>query len=143
MRQTVPKMQEQKVPADIVAATIAAATSATGAPFGELVHPDAIEAMAVCLLQLDATVLDPVLEDRVVRAFDPTRPIPVPALVLAADPSSPDCVTWPADIARLAETTPHAEVRVISGAGHLIHDELAHRSVVRDAVRSFLDRHSD
>ena len=40
---------------------------------------------------------------------------------------------------RLARRSPGAEVRVIAGAGHLIHNELAHREVVRDAVREFLD----
>ena len=33
---------------------------------------------------------------------------------------------------------PRAEVRVVSGAGHLIHNELAHREIVREAILEFL-----
>ena len=142
MRQSVPMLQEQKVSAEAIVAMLTGAPSATGAPFGELVHGDALEAMAAGLMQLDATVLDPVLEGRVVTAFDQEMPIPVPVLALAADSSSPDAVMRTADIERLAITTPDAEVRVVSGAGHLIHDELTHREVVRDAIRSFVDAHS-
>jgi pimeloyl-ACP methyl ester carboxylesterase len=141
MRESVPMLQEQKVTIDVLVPLIAAIPSATGEPLGEVIHPDAIEATAASLLLLDATVLDPVLEGRVVAAFDPAQPIPVRTLVLAADPSSPDAVVRPADIERLARSSPGAEVRVISGAGHLIHNELAHREVVRDAVRDFLDAH--
>jgi alpha-beta hydrolase superfamily lysophospholipase len=127
------------VPLDELVPLIAALPSATGAPLAEVVHPDAIEATAASLLLLDATVLDPVLEGRVVTAFDPEQPIPVRTLVLAADPASPDAVVRPEDVARLARRSPDAEVRVITGAGHLIHNHLVHREVVRNAVREFLD----
>jgi hypothetical protein len=75
----------------------------------------------------------------VVTAFDPEQPIPVTTLVLAADPASPDAVLRPHDVERLALRSPSAEVRVISAAGHLIHNQLAYRDVVGDAVREFLD----
>jgi esterase len=139
MRDSVPMLQEQKVTIDVLVPLIAAIPSATGAALAEVIHPDAIEATAASLLLLDATVLDPVLEGRVVTAFDPEQPIPVRTLVLAADPASPDAVVRPEDVDRLALRSPGAEVRVISGAGHLIHNELTHREVVRDAIREFLD----
>jgi pimeloyl-ACP methyl ester carboxylesterase len=139
MRDAVPTLQEQKVPIDELVPLIAAIPSASGATLAEVIYPDAIEATAASLLLLDATVLDPVLEGRVVAAFDPEQPIPVRTLVLAADPASPDAVVRPADVERLARRSPDAEVRVISGAGHLIHNELAHREVVRNAIREFLD----
>jgi pimeloyl-ACP methyl ester carboxylesterase len=49
-------------------------------------------------------------------------------------------VTRAADVEQLAATTPHAEVRVMNGSGHLVHDELAHRDEFRAAVLDFLDR---
>jgi pimeloyl-ACP methyl ester carboxylesterase len=139
MRDSVPMLQEQNVSIDALVPILADIPSATGAVLADVIHPDAIEATAASLLLLDATVLDPVLEGRMVTAFDPERLIPVRTLVLAADPASPDAVVRPADVERLARRSPGAEVRVISGAGHLIHNELAHREVVRDAIREFLD----
>jgi pimeloyl-ACP methyl ester carboxylesterase len=139
MRDSVPLLQEQQVPLDQLVPIIAALPGASGATLAEVIYPDAIEATAASLLLLDATVLDPVLEGRVVAAFDPTKAIPTRTLVLAADPTSPDAVVQPGDVDRLALHSPGAEVRVISGAGHLIHNELAHREIVRNAVREFLD----
>jgi pimeloyl-ACP methyl ester carboxylesterase len=138
MRQTVPFLQEQKIPAETVAEQLRQAPSATGPAFAELLHQDAIGAMAAALLEVDATVLDPVLEGRMEAAFDPSRPIPVPTLVIAGDSAMPDTVARTAHLEALGATTPDAQVRVISGAGHLIHDELAHRDEFADAVRSFL-----
>jgi pimeloyl-ACP methyl ester carboxylesterase len=138
MRESVPRLQESKVPADVLAASIRSAPSATGPAFGDLVFDDAIEGMAASLLQLDASVLDPVLEGRTERAFDAERPIPVPVLVVAGDPASPDTVARTADLERLRRVTAHARIHVVAGAGHLIHDELAHREEFAQVVRSFL-----
>jgi pimeloyl-ACP methyl ester carboxylesterase len=139
MRDAVPMLQEQQMPIGELVTLVAALPSASGAPLAEVVHADAIEATAASLLLLDATVLDPVLAGRIVTAFDPEQPIPVRTLILAADPASPDAVVRPADVDRLAVRSPSAEVRVITGAGHMIHNELAHRDAVRNAVREFLD----
>jgi hypothetical protein len=43
-------------------------------------------------------------------------------------------------VAELATVTPHAEIQVMNGAGHLIHDEIANRELFRDVVVTFLDR---
>jgi pimeloyl-ACP methyl ester carboxylesterase len=138
MRDSVPMLQEQNVPMADLIPLLSALPSASGAPLSEVVHPDAIEATAASLMLLDATVLDPVLEGRVVTAFDPQRPIPVRTLVLAADPASSDAVVRPGHAERLVQSSPRAEVRVVSGAGHLIHNELAHREIVREAILEFL-----
>lgn len=140
MRESIPQFQESGMDVATLASILAGAPSASGPTFGELLHPDALEGMAHGMLALDATVLDPVLEGTVTPAFDPARPIPVPTLLITADPSSPDAVTRPADAAQLAATTPGAEVRVMSGSGHLVHDELAHRHEFRGVVLDFLDR---
>ena len=59
-------------------------------------------------------------------------------LLIAADPSAPDCVARAEDTAHLAAVTPHAEVLTVQGAGHLVHDELAHRDEFLRAVLMFL-----
>ena len=117
-----------------------AAPSPSGPPFGEAVHDDALDAMAEAMLQLDATVLDPVFDGSSVPVFDPNRELPVPGIVLAGDASLPDTIVREPDIARLAEHSPKIEVRIAKGVGHLIHDSRAQRDAVLDAVRDVLDR---
>jgi esterase len=139
MRQSVPMLQEQQVAVDVLAGILGMSPSATGTPFAELLHADALTSTATGLLQLDASVLDPVLERTTTVAFDPLAAIPVPGLLLAADPASSDALVRKRDQDRLAEHSPLVEVRVMSGAGHLIHDELANRAGFAAAVQEFLD----
>jgi alpha-beta hydrolase superfamily lysophospholipase len=133
-------LQQDGIPVDVLAGILGQAPSAVGRAFGEMLFADALDAMAGGMLELDATVLDPVLEGSMQPAYDPSEPIPVPTLVITADPASPDCVARTADVEQLVATTPHAEVSVQPGASHLVHDELTHRDAFRAKVRSFLDR---
>lgn len=140
MRESVPRLQADRVPAEMIAGFMANAPTGSGT-FGELLHQDAIDAMAAGLLELDATVLDDVVDGRSLSpVYDVDRPLPVPALVVAADPAKPDCVARTADLQRLRASSPHAEVVVAEGSGHLVHDELAHRGMFLDALLSFLSR---
>ena len=116
------------------------APSPSGPLFGEAVHDDALEAMAEAMLQLDATVLDPVFDGSSTPVFDPHRELPVPGIVVAGDPASPDTIVRSPDIALLAEHSPKVECRVVAGAGHLIHDSKQHRDAVLDATRDLLGR---
>jgi esterase len=141
MRNSLPRLQESGIPLDKLVEVLAASPGANGVPMGSTLHADAIETMAASLLQLDATVLDPVLQGTIEPAFDPDRPVPVPTLAIAADPASPDCVARPEDLQRLAATSPLAECRTVAGAGHLLHDELANRQRFADAVLEFLAAH--
>lgn len=138
MRQMVPMMQQSGMTVDALAQTMAAAPSLSGGTMGESLQPDALAAMATALLQLDATVLDPVLDGSMISAYDPTATIPVPGLVLAGDTSQPDTIVRAGEIALLAEHSPHIEVRVVSGAGHLIHDSLAFRATELAGILEFL-----
>lgn len=139
MRQSVPQLQANNVPADVLAGILGAAPSATGPAFAEFLHGDALAAMAGGLLELDATVLDAVVEGRpMIPVFDPEQPIAQPVLLLAADPTKPDCVARPADTEQFARVSPHAEVVTMTGAGHLVHDELAHRDEFLRLVQGFL-----
>lgn len=141
MRQSAPLLQAQGVTAEALAEMLRAAPTPSGGTFGELLHHDGIVAMAAGMLQMDATVLDPVLQGEMTAAYDPALPIAAPGLVLAADPAKPDAVVRQVDRDRLATTNPHIEVRTVEGAGHLIHDELASRERFAAAALDFLHSH--
>src|SRR3546814_2243987 len=91
------------------------APSPAGPLFGDVLHDDAMQAMAEAMLQLDASVLDPVFDGTSVPVFDPDRPLPVPGIVLAGDPASPDTIVREPDLARLAAHSPGLARRVITG----------------------------
>jgi pimeloyl-ACP methyl ester carboxylesterase len=135
MRESIPRLQESGIaPADL-AGILRGAPSPSGPPFGEAVHDDAIDAMAEAMLQLDATVLDPVFDGTSTPVFDPNAELPVPGIVVAGDDAMPDTIVRANDIALLAEHSPKIEVRVATGTGHLVHDSRLHRQTILDAVR--------
>ena len=106
-----------------------------GAPLGDSMQPGALAAMASALLQLDATVLDRCSMARSPPPSTPPRPS-VPGVVLAGDSAQPDTIVR-AEL-RCSPSWPHIEVRVVTGAGHMIHDSLAFRSTELAAVQEFL-----
>ena len=95
--------------------------------------------MAASMLQVDATVLDPVLNGTTPSFLDLAVPFGAPSLIITADPSKPDAVADPKTAQHYAELSSDVDVMVISGAGHLIHDEKASRATFLAAVRSFVD----
>ena len=140
MRDSVPAMQEAGMSIPDLVALLTQAPSPSGPLFGEVAHEDALHAMAEGMLQLDASVLDPVFDGSAAPVFDPNRPLPVPGIVLAGDPSSPDTLVREPDLALLAEHSPEVERRVVVGVGHLIHDSKEHRQDVLVAVQDLLAR---
>jgi pimeloyl-ACP methyl ester carboxylesterase len=140
MRESIPQLQASGMSAADLANILRAAPSPSGALFGDAVHDDALAAMAEAMLELDATVLDPVFDGSNTPVFDPHRELPVPGIVVAGDPASPDTIVREPDVALLAKHSPKIEVRVAAGAGHLIHDAKAHRQAFLDAVQDLLAR---
>jgi pimeloyl-ACP methyl ester carboxylesterase len=140
MRESIPRLQESGISAADLAVTMRDAPSPSGPPFGELVSDDALDAMAEAMLQLDASVLDPVFDGSHAPVFDPERELPVPGIVIAGDPALPDTLIREADLARLAARSPHVESRVADGCGHLIHDSRQHRAMVLAAIEDLLAR---
>jgi pimeloyl-ACP methyl ester carboxylesterase len=138
MRESIPNLQASGMSAGDLANILRGAPSPSGALFGDAVHDDALDAMAEAMLLLDATVLDPVFDGSSMPVFDPHRTLNVPGIVLAGDPASPDTIVRPPDLALLEANSPEIERRVVSGAGHLIHDSKQHRPAVLDAVRDLL-----
>jgi pimeloyl-ACP methyl ester carboxylesterase len=139
MRESVPQLQAANIAPDVLAGMLTAAPGPDGRVFGDMLHPDAMDAMAASMLELDASVLDDVVEGRpLIPVFDRDQPITQPTLLITADPSAPDCVADAADTAHFRAVTPHAQVHTMLGSGHLVHDELAHRQAFLDDVLAFL-----
>ena len=140
MREAIPQMQAAGMSLDDVAAVVAASPSASGGVLGELLHDDGVATMAASMMAVDASVLDRVLNASLAVVFDADRPLPVSATVVAADPASPDAVTQPADLAKMATNSPHAVTHTMSGANHLIHDTIGQRepfwSIVEQTLAS-------
>ena len=140
MRATVPELQKNNVPVAAIAGTMATMPSSSGQPMGQLIVADAIEVMARALLDLDASVLDPILDGTAKNSFDRAQPIEVPTMILSADPAMPDALATPDVVNPLMEISPLVEHRAIPGAGHLVHDGLATREGFVDQVEEFLGR---
>lgn len=140
MRESIPRLQASGISASDLAAVLHRAPGPSGPTFGEVLRDDAIAAMAEAMLEVDATVLDPVFDGSHAPVFDPDRELPVPGVVLAGDPALPDTLVRRRDAERLAARSPQVEVRVVAGAGHLVHDSRDHRDTILAAVRDLLAR---
>ncbi|MET0460280.1 MAG: alpha/beta hydrolase [Ilumatobacteraceae bacterium] len=139
MRDLLPQVQASGMQVeDLVGAISTLSSGATGRTLGEDLCPDALAAMAESLLAVDVEVLDVVLDGTLVPPFDPTRPIPVPGVVLAADPASPDAVVRPAHLEILGRTSPHLQAWAVPGATHQIHSSFATREPFTAAVRGLV-----
>ena len=142
MREAIPQMQEAGMTIDSLAEVIATTPHSSGnGTFGDVMLPEGIRTMAIALLQVDATVLDPVLNGMTGAFLDPTVPFGVPTLIVAADPTKPDAVASPASCAHYASISPDVEIVVADGAGHTIHNEFAGREPFRAALLDFIARH--
>lgn len=140
LRAQLPQLQSAGTTVEEMAALVAAGPAAGGGTAGEVLTDDGIRAMASGLLRVDAPVLDSVIDGTQRPVLDLDRPIEVPVVAIAADPSGPDTVTRAQDLARLAATSPHVEAHTLEGANHLIHDTRDQREVFWSIVDDFLDR---
>ena len=93
---------------------------------GELLSADGIEARARALLEIDPGVLDAVADGTTAATDDPpVGPLP-PVRVLAADETCGGVLPVAVGEALVREH-PEVSLRRLDGAGHGIHDEVAHR----------------
>lgn len=138
LRDAVPAIQKAAPSVEEHADFLTTTQTVTGVPAKDVFTPDTFEVWAHSQLWLDPRVLDPVLNGHADSVYDPTVPLGVPGLVLAADPSSPDTVLGEASTDRLRAVNPDLDIRVVRGAGHAIHDEINHRETVRAAMLEFL-----
>jgi esterase len=141
LREAIPQLQSAQMTVDELVAVISATPTSSGdTTFGEVLLPDGVESMARAMLEVDATVLDPVISGTSGAFLDPAVPLGVPTLLVAADPAKPDAVATVEAAGHYASISPDVEVVVLEGAGHLIHNERAGRERFRTAVVGFLDR---
>ena len=96
--------------------------------------------MAASLLTVDASVLDPVMSGAIVSFLEADAPFQVPSLIVCADPSKPDAAADPSWAQHFVDISSATEFVVLSGAGHLMHDELASRDRFLSAALGFMDR---
>jgi pimeloyl-ACP methyl ester carboxylesterase len=143
MRDAIPQVQQSEMTVDGLAEVIAGTPHPSGSgTFADLLTPDGVRSMAASLLEVDATVLDPVLAGGAGGFLDPAKPFGVATLVIAADPAKPDAVASPEVAGHYASISADVEVVVVEGAGHSIHNEPAGREAFRSALLGFLDRHA-
>lgn len=138
MRDMIPQLQASGIAVDTLAEMLGAAPTSTGPTFAELLRPDALTTMAADWLDVDAAVLDPVLDGSMSFALDPDGFVEAPVRLIIADPSKPDGACRPADATHFAARGHQVDVVVADGAGHLIHDSLGHRDWFGDQVTEFL-----
>jgi pimeloyl-ACP methyl ester carboxylesterase len=141
LREAIPQAQQSEITLDALMALISEAPSPSGgATFGDVLLPDGVESMARSMLDVDATVLDPVIAGTSGPFLDPAAPLGVPTLLVAADPAKPDAVATVEVAEHYAAISRDVELVVMDGAGHQIHNERATRERFRTVVLGFLDR---
>lgn len=141
LREVIPQFQEAGITLDAAMELVSAAPDSSGsATYGDILLPDGIEAMALSMLDVDASVLDPVIAGTSDPFLDPATPFGVPTVIVAADPVKPDAVATVDGARHYASISPDVQVVVIDGAGHLIHNERDGRERFRTVVMDALDR---
>jgi pimeloyl-ACP methyl ester carboxylesterase len=101
--------------------------------FLDLFGPQAIARQAQATKDLDPETMESAITGAALGGFDPSRPLPVPVLVLQAELFA---AFRPEDEAFFLAANPTAVVELVPGASHLIHDELP--ALVAEKVRGFL-----
>ncbi|MDL5160380.1 alpha/beta fold hydrolase [Actinomycetospora termitidis] len=139
LRHQVTRWQDGDVDPATVAAALGAMPVFGGRPAAEVQGPDVLEARARGLLDVDPAALGAVADGTGLAALDLTTPVTVPVRVLAADESTGSVLPASAEAA-LANAYPDVPVRRFPRAGHVIHDELAHREEWLAEVEALLER---
>jgi pimeloyl-ACP methyl ester carboxylesterase len=83
--------------------------------------PEALDARVLGISRWDPATMEAAIAGVVWRAFDPAAPLACPVTVLCADPAA-GAVFVAADAVRFRSGNPQAEIVVIEGATHSIHD---------------------
>lgn len=124
-----------------VAAAIGATTTSIGQLARDRYAADALLARAHGWCTVDVAAIEPVLHPPPAHlgpGFDVDGGIPVPTVVLTADPTSAERVTTRGDETRLTAASPALRWQPLTGAGHWVHDTEEHRPVVAAALATLL-----
>lgn len=124
-------------------ATVADALGAGPSPHGGTsagrLGRERIERRAGGLLRFDPRAMDAAISGETWEGYDPMTTVRCPATVLRADPAV-GAVFLPEHGTRLLEAVPHAEVLMIAGQAHGIHDDPEGSGPYREALERFLAR---
>lgn len=123
IRQFTQEMQARHAPIEEYEAAMAAVPGRQGRrSMAELLGPEATRARAEAMARIDPDVFLPALDGTGLRGARPDLPVSCPVLVLRADPLLSAAFTSEHE-KQFRATNPQAEVRVVLGAGHLVHEE--------------------
>ena len=139
LRRQVARWQVDGVEPAAVATALGAMPVFGGRPAAEVQGPEVLEARARGLLDVDPEALDAVADGTALSALDLDTPVTVPVRVLAAGEDSGSVLPGAAATALVA-AYPDVTVRRFPGAGHVIHDEAAHRAEWLTEVEALLQR---
>jgi pimeloyl-ACP methyl ester carboxylesterase len=132
-------MREAGLSEEEAAARLAASPMGPDVTMGDVHLPDGIRARAYANLVMDPEVLTSAADRTTLGPTDVIAPITVPMLILAAGVQPTFKLEHEE---RLAATHPDVEVVRVAGAGHGIHDEIAHRDAYVEHLSTFLRGHA-
>lgn len=135
LHQVTCEMHERGAPIEEYESMMQVVPSPNGAgSFADVLGPDGTRARAEGLASLDPDVFLPLLDGSAMAGATPDVAIKCPLVVLRADPRLGATFTAE-DETRLLSVDPHAQVKMIEGASHFIHDERPERVLAElDAV---------
>lgn len=137
LRDQTARWQTDGVDPAAVAATLAETVGPHGRRAADVQTAAAIDARARALLDVDPSVFDAVTDGTTLADIDVITPARVPVRVLASDESCGSALP-PESAAALLDVHPDIAFRRVTGAGHVIHDEFAHRPTWLAEVSSLL-----
>jgi len=138
MQSALPGAQASGMTPEALAGMLGMVPTSSGVPALQVMIPEALVGQAAGLLDVDVSVLDPVLNHELTDAFDPARPILAPTLLITADPSRSDCLCRPDMVENVVATSPAISAHVVYGAGHMVFAENAHRHEVTALIEAFV-----
>jgi pimeloyl-ACP methyl ester carboxylesterase len=127
MRQVIIDLQSRQAPLEDYQTMMASAPSRTGkGTMADLFGEAGTRAQARAMAHLDPEVYSAAIDGTGLAGAAPGTPLSCPIRVLRADPALGPAFTAEHEV-RFRATNPHAVVREIEGASHLIHDEQPER----------------
>ncbi len=142
LREFTQSMQARQAPLEEYERTLAAVPSRGGGAgsggtgsMADLLGPERTRALALGLARLDPDVFLPALDGTGLRGVRRDVAVACPVLVLRADPAFSPAFSE-AHAASFQAVNPHATVKMVPGASHLLHDEQPDRFLTE--LESFL-----
>ena len=120
--------------------TVAEAIGLQPSPHGtvlERLGPERVESRAEALLRFDPRAMDAAISGETWEGYDPVASMSCPVTLLRADPAV-GAVFRPEDVGPFQAAVPQAEVIMVPGQAHGIHEDPEGREPYLDAIDRFL-----